>query len=121
MHRITDCLNDLLHTFGGERRAFIGREMTKMHEQCVSGTLLELQGLLADGRMALKGEFVLAVEGQEAAETSTVNIDLNQLLQEITAVLPGSQAVDIVASLTGRGRNEVYRLMLSLNGANEEK
>jgi 16S rRNA (cytidine1402-2'-O)-methyltransferase len=76
VHRIGKCLDDLLTTFGPERRAFIGREITKLHEQCLSGTLLDLKGMVA--------------------------------------VLPGSQAVDVVASLTGRGRNEVYRLMLSL-------
>ena len=32
----------------------------------------------------------------------------------MTAVLPGSQAADLVASLTGRRRNEIYRLMLAV-------
>jgi len=121
VHRIGECLNDLMAAFGPERHAFIGRELTKMHEQCVSGTLLELAEMAEDGRISLKGEFVLAVEGQGATETSTVNIDLNQLLQELAAVLPGSQAVDVVASLTGRGRNEVYRLMLEQRGDAGEK
>ena len=121
VHRIGECLNDLMAAFGPERHAFIGRELTKMHEQCVSGTLLELAEMPEDGRISLKGEFVLAVEGQGATETSTVNIDLNQLLQELAAVLPGSQAVDVVASLTGRGRNEVYRLMLEQRGDAGEK
>ena len=121
VHRIGECLNDLMAAFGPERHAFIGRELTKMHEQCVSGTLLELAEMAEDGRISLKGEFVLAVEGQGATETSTVNIDLNQLLRELAAVLPGSQAVDVVASLTGRGRNEVYRLMLEQRGDAGEK
>ena len=121
VHRIADCLSDLLQTFGNERQVFIGRELTKLHEQCVSGTLAELRRMLDDGRIALKGEFVLAIEGQRVTESSAVNIDLNQLLLEITAVLPGSQAVDIVTSLTGRGRNEVYRLMLSQQGDLEEE
>jgi 16S rRNA (cytidine1402-2'-O)-methyltransferase len=121
VHRIAACLDDFLQTFGSGRHAFIGREMTKMHEQCVCGTLADLKCMLDDGRIAQKGEFVIAVEGQQVAETATVNVDLNQLLQAITAVLPGSQAVDIVSSLTGRGRNEVYRLMLSQNGGVEEE
>jgi 16S rRNA (cytidine1402-2'-O)-methyltransferase len=121
VHRIADCLSDLLQTFGTERHAFIGRELTKMHEQCVSGTLEELKRMTDDGRISLKGEFVLVVEGQRATETTVVNIDINQLLEEITAVLPGSQAVDVVASITGRGRNEVYRQMLALRRDAEDK
>jgi 16S rRNA (cytidine1402-2'-O)-methyltransferase len=116
VHRIAECLGDLIEAFGPDRYAFIGREITKMHEQCVSGTLAELKCMTDDGRILLKGEFVLALAGQRATETSTVNIDINQLLQEITAVLPGSQAVDLIATLTGRGRNEIYRQMLALRG-----
>ena len=119
MHRIVECLGDLLQIFGPERRAFIGREITKLHEQCRSATLAELKGMLDDDQISRKGEFVLAVEGQRVTDTSTVSIDLTQLLRELTTVLPGSQAVDVVASLTGRGRNEIYRLMLSL-AADEE-
>jgi 16S rRNA (cytidine1402-2'-O)-methyltransferase len=116
VHRIAESLGDLIASFGPERPAFIGRELTKMHEQCVSGTLLELKRMAEEGQISLKGEFVLAIAGQRATETSSVNIDLNQLLQELTAVLPGSQAADIVASLSGRGRNDIYRLMLELHG-----
>jgi 16S rRNA (cytidine1402-2'-O)-methyltransferase len=114
VHRIGKCLDDLLTTFGPERRAFIGREITKLHEQCLSGTLLDLKCMLDDDQISSKGEFVLVVDGQKVTDSTTANIDLRQLLQEMVAVLPGSQAVDVVASLTGRGRNEVYRLMLSL-------
>jgi 16S rRNA (cytidine1402-2'-O)-methyltransferase len=121
VHRIGECLSDLITCFGAGRHAFLGRELTKMHEQCVSGTLAELKGMTEDGQITLKGEFVLAVEGQHGTETATVNIELNQLIQELTEVLPGSQAVDIVASLTGRGRNEVYRLMLEISGDAGEK
>jgi len=121
VHRIAECLSDLVEAFGPERHAFIGREITKLHEQCVSGTLEELKRMTDDGRISIKGEFVLVLEGQRATETSAVNIDINQLLQEITTVLPGSQAVDVVASLTGRGRNEVYRQMLALRGDAEDK
>ena len=121
VHRIADCLDDLLQSFGAERQAFIGREISKLHEQCVFGTLAELKRMLEEGQIASKGEFVLAIEGQRAVATSSATVDLDQLLRELTAVLPGSQAVDIVSSLTGRGRNEIYRLMLSNRDSVEEE
>lgn len=116
VHRIGDCIDDLTGAFGDARHGFIGREMTKRHEQCVSGTLQELKAMLDDGRIARKGEFVLAIEGRETPPGSIVNVDLNQLLEEVTAVLPGSSAVDLVASVSGRKRNEIYRLMLARRG-----
>jgi len=42
VHRIQDSVADLADVFGKERDAFIGRELTKMHEQCVHATLGEL-------------------------------------------------------------------------------
>lgn len=116
VHRIAGCLEELIRTFGSARHAFIGREITKLHEQCVSGTLGDLKQMLDDERITPKGEFVLAVEGREATQSSRVTIDVSRLLQEISAVVPGSRAVDLVVSLTGRKRNEIYRLMLSQRG-----
>ena len=121
VHRIGACLADLIDVFGPDRHAFIGRELTKMHEQCVSATLVQLKRMHDDGRIVNKGEFVLAVEGNQGAASSTVSVDLNQLVREVSQIIPGSQAVDVVSSLTGRGRNEIYRLMLSQRGGAGEK
>lgn len=119
VHRIGDCLDELTETFGAGRHAFIGREISKLHEQCLSGTLGVLKEMLGDGRIARKGEFVLAVEGQGVVPGSRADIDISQLLREMSAVMPGSRAVDLVVSLTGRKRNEIYRLMLSQRGGAE--
>ncbi len=114
VHRVDECVDDMLRVFGAGRQAFIGREITKFHEQCVLGTLAEMKQKLDAGQLKLKGEFVLVIEGQETPPPPSVTIDLNQLLRELAEVLPGSQAADLAASLTGRRRNEIYRLMLEL-------
>ena len=113
-HRVDECLADLLQIFGPQRRAFIGREITKVHEQCVTGTLAELKRMIEEQRIELKGEFVLAVEGRQQGSSPTEKIELDQLLRELVSVLPGSQAADVAAKITGRKRNEMYRLMLDL-------
>lgn len=116
VHRIGECLDDLIDVFGAERRAFIGRELTKLHEQCVSKTLAELRLLIGDERIPAKGEFVLIVEGRQESVTPAVTVDLDQLLRQFAALMPDSQAVNVVAELTGRPRNEIYRLMISQRG-----
>jgi len=113
VHRIGECLADLIEVFGANRPAFIGRELTKLHEQCVTATLAELERMHGDGTIVGKGEFVIATGGSQEVASSSVSIELDRLLREISNAVPGSQAVDIVASLSGRGRNEVYRLMLA--------
>ncbi len=113
VHRIDACLRDLELVFGPDRRAFIGREITKLNEQCVAGTLGELKRKAADESIRIKGEFVLVVAGQTSAASLLAEIELNHLLRELVAVLPGRQAADVAARITGRKRNELYRLMLS--------
>ena len=61
VHRINDVLADLCDIFGVERTAFIGRELTKMHEECVQDSLGSLRDRIADGSIVAKGEFVIVV------------------------------------------------------------
>ncbi len=116
VHRIKATIGDLNEVFGAERNAFVGRELSKMHEQCVSATLGELQDMIREGRIVAKGEFVIVVEGSRSPDTAAATIKVSKLIEEISAVLPASQAVDLVSSLSGQRRNEIYRLMLAQRG-----
>ena len=120
VHRIKATLKDLDEVLGAGRNAFIGRELSKLHEQCVSATLGDLQDIIADGRIAAKGEFVLVVEGNRNPDTAVATIKISQLIAEISAALPANQAVDLVSSLSGRRRNEIYRLMLAQRGEDDD-
>ena len=113
VHRIAASIEDLVAAFGAARLAFIGRELTKMHEQCLRAPLGELERQLADGRITGKGEFVIAVAGANDAEHNRSDL-ARRLLQELSGVLPGSRAVDIVSRVTGERRNDIYQAMLAL-------
>ena len=63
-HRILDTLADLRDILG-DRQAFLGREMTKIHEEYLSGPLSAVSETLT-GR-AVRGEFALVVAGALAA------------------------------------------------------
>ncbi len=124
VHRIADAVSDLGEVFGTEREAFIGREISKLHEQCVFAPLGTLSTQLAEGAIVSKGEFVLVVAGAQASNPAAGGqIDGDALLSRLVAVMPPRQAVDIVAELSGERRNAVYRRMLELtadNPANDE-
>jgi 16S rRNA (cytidine1402-2'-O)-methyltransferase len=123
VHRIRDLVADCAHAFGASRDAFIGRELTKLHEQCVAAPLGELLAMIDDGRIPSKGEFVLAIAGNDAAvDDRELSSDeaVDRLLTELAAVLPGSQAVTIAAAVSGRNRNHLYRRMLELTATKPE-
>jgi len=119
VHRVAEAVADLADAFGADRAAYIGREISKLHEQCVTASLSELTAMLADGRIPLKGEFVIVTAGAtDAAGDDRAAAAAETLLRELIAVLPGRQAVDIVARATGAGRNELYQRMLALKTEN---
>ena len=111
VHRVRDCIDAMRAVFGDGRQAFIGREISKLHEQCVADTLGGLATRLGDGAIREKGEFVLVVGGAIAAASGP---DVDALLAELLAVLPGKQAAAITARVTGANRNDVYERMLAL-------
>lgn len=114
VHRIRALLHDAVREFGGERGAFLGREMTKMHEQCVSATLGVLAAMVDAGEIVSKGEFVLVIRGSDAEPGCTTQTD--SLLGELSVVLPARQAAAAAARITGLRRNELYARLLELKG-----
>ena len=114
VHRIVATTEDLNEVFGDERQVFIGRELTKLHEQCVRTDLRSAAAMLADGRIPLRGEFVLVVAGCATLAGPLVEISTEHLLRMLTEALPGKQAVAIAASLSGQSKNDLYRQMLAL-------
>jgi 16S rRNA (cytidine1402-2'-O)-methyltransferase len=61
-HRILKTLQQFAEIFGGERPAAFSREISKVHEESQSGTLLELIEHLETH--SIKGEFVLLLGGR---------------------------------------------------------
>ena len=59
-HRILKSLADAIEALG-DRPAAVGRELTKLHEEVIRGTLSEILAEL-EGRDSIKGEFVLIVD-----------------------------------------------------------
>ena len=112
VHRVADCLDDLVDAFGADREAFLGRELTKLHEQCVRSTLGELRQSIAGGDIPLKGEFVLAVAGADAREAPAVDVD--RMLTLLAASLSAKEAARIAAELTGQKKNALYDRILEL-------
>ena len=112
VHRIYNTLSDMIIVFGGDRKAAIGRELTKRHEQCIYADLDTLAEEIRNDSIPKKGEFVIVVEGSSIEQMPDINVDL--LLEELTRALPGKQAVEIVARVTKVNKNDLYKKMLGI-------
>jgi 16S rRNA (cytidine1402-2'-O)-methyltransferase len=112
-HRLRESLRDMSEVFG-DRRAVVGREMTKLHEEFIRGSLLEISARFKE--VPPKGEFVVVVEGAAPAEPSppesgdemSVEAQLIQLMGEKN--LSKTEAVKIVAKKRNLPREAVYQI-----------
>jgi len=111
--RMVASLQDMLTVFGGERKACLARELTKMFETIVTLPLAELVDVVINDANHQKGEIVLLVEGQSTVvdrdEAEEVRV-LQLLLNEV----PLKQAATITASILGIKKNKAYEMALKL-------
>ncbi len=116
--RVGATLADLAVTLGGERRACLSREITKLHEEHVRGTLAELAARYAE--TPPRGECTLVVAGasdEEARARAEAGVDIEGEIQRQLG--EGASAKEIASRLalsTGRPRRQLYQLALALAG-----
>ncbi|MBS3990654.1 MAG: 16S rRNA (cytidine(1402)-2'-O)-methyltransferase [Erysipelothrix sp.] len=106
-HRIAKTLKHCLELLG-DRKAVLVRELTKLHEEFLRGTLSELVEQAVD----LKGEMVLIVDKDEG--TKLPDMDLNDVYTKIEEFIAqgfsAKDAISEVAKLSGYRRKQVYEL-----------
>ncbi|WP_207426918.1 16S rRNA (cytidine(1402)-2'-O)-methyltransferase [Pedobacter sp. SYSU D00535] len=62
-HRLLKTLEEFIQYYGEDRQASVSRELTKVFEETVRGTLSEIKNHFENN--TLKGEFVICVAGRE--------------------------------------------------------
>ncbi|MHB8379943.1 MAG: 16S rRNA (cytidine(1402)-2'-O)-methyltransferase [Acidimicrobiales bacterium] len=94
------------------RRAAIAREMTKLHEEVLRGTLAELAAVL--GLRDVVGEIVVVLEGVSLTPHVDDDVVRAALVEQFNDGASTRDAVDFVAQLLGVARREVYQHALEL-------
>ncbi len=112
-HRVVESLRDAIQVFGAERRAVLAREITKIHEEFLRGTLRELEASCVS-RELLRGEMTLLVAGANPAESASRGAAPESDLRSAMAVYLGQGldeqgALKRVARDRGVSKSEVYR------------
>ena len=110
--RLARSLSDMASVFGN-RQACVAREITKLHEEVLHGSL---GGLAADlqAKPPMKGEVVIVVAGRNIEDTL---IDDDALAAMLRAEMDGQRLRDAVAAIvaaTGVAKNRVYKLALEI-------
>ncbi len=107
-HRLKETLADLVHVFGGSRRAVVARELTKLHETVYRETLAALAQSAEQDANMLRGECVLVIEGAPASVDAGAGAQVDDALRRLAAYAPLGVVADVLADLTGLRRNALY-------------
>lgn len=107
--RIADTLESMATELGGDRRAAVCRELTKLHEEVKRGTLRELADWAASG---VRGEIVLVVAGAAATAVSPETA-LAEVLNLVESGERMKDATRSVADATGLSAKELYSAALT--------
>jgi 16S rRNA (cytidine1402-2'-O)-methyltransferase len=111
--RLRASLTDMAALLGTERPAAVCRELTKLYETCVRGTL---STLAADPRLdAPKGEIVVIVGPGEADVAAEADVD-RALAEALTRLGPSAAAAEVAKALD-LPKRDLYRRALDLKGA----
>lgn len=112
-HKLTSTLDDLLETFGGDRKIALCRELTKLHEEIRRCTLAEAVDHYKEAPS--KGEFVLVLEGGQPKEEEGVTLEQGlRLMEELMALgVSRKDASKQISSQTGLSKKELYDNSLS--------
>ena len=106
-HRIEDMLADAAAAFGDDRPAVLARELTKLFETVLDGSLAELHARVQADANQRKGEFVLVVEG--AGEEGAGRLAEGRRVYALLArELKPSVAAKLAAEITGAPRKALY-------------
>ena len=108
-HRVLECLSDMTEIFGA-RRAVIVKEVTKMHEEVIRGTLPEIIEYLKGSTIA--GEYVIVTEGQEE-KSGNAEDALMEIRGLMKKGLGRKEAVSRIAKEYRIGKKELYDRSLS--------
>ncbi|WP_322859390.1 16S rRNA (cytidine(1402)-2'-O)-methyltransferase [Mycobacterium europaeum] len=111
--RLAACLRDAVDRLGGERRAAICRELTKVHEEVVRGSLDELAAWADDGVL---GEITVVLAG------ATPRADLPALVGRVQELVAGGARVkdacgEVAAANPGVRSRQLYDAVLRSRGA----
>ena len=110
--RLAACLRDAADELGGARRAVVCRELTKVHEEVVRGSLEELAAWAADGVL---GEITVVLAG------ATPRADLPSLVAQVEELVAGGVRVkdacsEVAAAHPDVRTRQLYDAVLQLRG-----
>lgn len=115
--RLGTTLNEMKGLFG-DRRVAVAREITKLHEEVLRGTVAEIAELVA--QREILGEVVVVLEGAGEAPPIDDSAVRDALVEQLGRGASTRDAVSFVEQSLGVAHRVVYQLALDIRGGTSD-
>jgi len=114
--RLNACLEDMVATFGGGRKIAVCREITKLYEEVIRGSIDEVCAEVA-GRDGIKGEVVIVLGPPEEGGETLADDALDRAIRYALETLSVKEAAVALSFALKLPRKTIYQRALELRGA----
>ncbi|MCH4010260.1 16S rRNA (cytidine(1402)-2'-O)-methyltransferase [Companilactobacillus sp.] len=115
-YRVQKTLDDLADKFGSDRQITLARELTKLHEAFLRGSLVDVISYYQDNEP--KGEYVLVIAGKPTEQTETMSDE--QIIQAVDRLIEAgnkpNKAIKEIAAQNDLKKQTVYNLYHNIEG-----
>lgn len=112
-HKLLNTLNDIQKLLGEETKIVLARELTKIHEEFIRGSITKIIENITD----VKGEFIIIIEGRskESIEKNEyVNMSLEELYEKFeNEGVSKKEIIKKIAKIKNVNKNEIYQHFLN--------
>jgi len=113
--RVAELLSDLVQACGAERQVVVARELTKLHEEFLGGTLGELAAQMSADPP--RGECTIVLAGSSGVSEE---VDPERAAQAARRLLAAGvsrrETGELLSELFGLPRNRAYQLVMEVSG-----
>jgi 16S rRNA (cytidine1402-2'-O)-methyltransferase len=113
-HRIVDALGDVAIVLNN-RRVAVSRELTKLHEEVLRGSALEVQEILGS-RPSVKGEITLVIAPPEQNAVQASDEDIEMAIDDALKSMPAAKAAADIAKRFDLAKKDIYSRILARKG-----
>lgn len=107
-HRILEMLKDAQSVFGEERALVVARELTKVFETVLSGSIAQVIGEIEADANQQRGEFVVVVAGASGEQADATLAEGRRVFALLSEEMAPARAARMAAAITGAPRKQLY-------------
>ena len=114
VHRLQSTIDHMIRVFGGNRKAIVCKEITKLHESYLGENLSEIDEFVKHNPKKIRGEFTIIIDGSKQRRAIIDRNKMDKILLELLPEMSVKKAVKICMAVSDFSRNEIYKRAVEL-------